>query len=382
MKLARKNESGQIFVMVLILLAIGPLLILPMLRLSYSAQRFHQVVEIITLNDSAADSGVEFARYQIYTYPAEIRETPAVWNLVINGIDVHVTAEYDYDLAAYIITSTASRAQRSSTVEVVIVIDVGLFGKVVAVDGNLDIKDCQLVSDVGGKADVFVNGNVSISGSSAYPTLVDGDVTARGTVTLGNFATVTGNITQFAEVITFPPVDPQVHEDKAKAGGTYNGNYTLGTGTWNLGPLYINGNLSIPGHASQATTVTLQGTVYVTGSVTISRTTLKGFGDIIAAGTISMTRTTFDLTIVDFLPLTMSVNGNISVTGQSGALARTQTTMYAPEGLIDLSWAEVFGSVASPAVLMDHSTISYPAELRGRADLPGAGLDTVTYIFK
>ena len=53
-----------------------------------------------------------------------------------------------------------------------------------------------------------------------------------------------------------------------------------------------------------------------------------------------------------------------------------------PDGVITLTNVELTGSVASTTVNLDNSIINYPAELRGRADLPGAGLDTVTYNFQ
>lgn len=386
MKLAKKNESGQIFVLVLILLAIGTLLVVPMLHLGYSTQKSHQIVEINTLNAYAADSGVEYAKHQIYNFPSDVQAYGLDEYLVINGIDVHVTAEYDYGSAAYIIVSTASRAARSSTVECTIVIDVGLFGKVAACDGDLDIQYCVFDStEEEGGADMYVNGNVSIIGSAADPSLIDGDVTASGNVTIGEHSTVTGTIREQANVMEFPPIDTEVHKDKAEAGGTYNGNYSLGKGTHSLGPLYINGNLSIVGHPTGNAKVTLQGTVYVTGTVTIDRAEFYGFGDILAEGDISVIRTIFDLDVeeVGYLPLLISVNGDIYLSGEGGSTL-IQAIIYAPAADSQLSVIrlDVFGSVAARYILLDHSSIVYPAELRGRADLPGAGLDTVTYQFK
>jgi hypothetical protein len=392
MKLARKNESGQIFVIVLILLAIGPLLILPMLNLAYSAQRFHQIVEINTLNAYAADSGIEYAKHQIYNFPSDVQASGLDENLVINGIDVHVTAEFEYEQAAYRITSTASRAQRSSTIECLIVIDVGLFGKVVACDGDLNISQCEFINeDFPGESDVFVNGDVTISGSAAYPSYIDGDVASSGTVTVGEHSTVTGAIKEFQNLLEFPPVDPEPHEIKSKATGDIRGNTSLTAGgTYYLGPTYIDGNLTV-GQSNKTTTIILQGTVYVTGSVTFvgtnqqNSTTLEGFGDILAEGNISFgTNNIFNLNIVDYLPLIMSVNGDISITADVNRRPYVQAIIYAPapDSQLTLSWVDAFGSVAARTINLSHASLEYPAELRGRADLPGSGLDTVIYLFK
>jgi len=49
---------------------------------------------------------------------------------------------------------------------------------------------------------------------------------------------------------------------------------------------------------------------------------------------------------------------------------------------VDLHFADVYGSVAGQQIIVNWSDIHYPAELRGRADLPGAGLKTISYSYK
>ncbi|MBN1643523.1 MAG: polymer-forming cytoskeletal protein [Dehalococcoidales bacterium] len=392
MNRANKTESGQVLILVLILLAVGALLIYPMLNLSYSAQKSHQIVEINTLNAYAADSGIEYARYKIYNFPSEIQSAGLDEYLVISGIDVHVIAEFEYAEAAYRITSTASRASRSTTIECMVVIDVGLFGKVVACDGDLNINQCVFINpEYPGESDVFVNGNITISGSSIYPTYIDGDVSASGTVTVGEHSTVTGEINEHEELLAFPPIDPTVHEDKAKATGDIRGStYLTSGGNYTLGPTFIDGNLTV-GQSNKTTTLTLEGTVYVTGNITFvgcnssNSTTLQGFGDIIAEGNISFgTNNIFELTITDYLPLMMSIYGNISITADVNRRPYVQAIIYAPApaSVISLDWVDAFGSVAARTINLNHSSLEYPAELRGRADLPGSGLDTIIYLFK
>ncbi|MDZ4245991.1 MAG: hypothetical protein U1D67_02610, partial [Dehalococcoidia bacterium] len=60
----------------------------------------------------------------------------------------------------------------------------------------------------------------------------------------------------------------------------------------------------------------------------------------------------------------------------------TMAIIYAANGYISLNNVDIKGSVAATLISLNNDTIAYPAELRGRADLPGAGLDTVTYTFK
>ncbi len=373
MKLTKKGEAGQVLILALILLAIGPLLVVPMLRLSYTGQRYNQIVEISTLNAYAADSGIEYCRYAIYNYPAEIQQSPLDENLVINGIDVHVTAEWEYAVAAYRINSTAGKAQRSVSIECLIVVDVGLFGNVIASDGDLEITNSDFVNpDFPGESDIYTNGDIDITNS-----YIDGDVKASGTITWAPPSVITGDIIEGTVVLEFPTIDPQIHEDKAKLGGTHVGNYNTSDET--LGPLYINGNLNFGGGDD----VVLAGTVYVTGDVNMGNANVTGFGDIVAEGDLTFTNYTYTVENPDYLPLLMTVGVDKSITlGNDRSGIGTMAILYAPNGEIDLNNVDVSGSVAALLIKLNNATIEYPAELRGRADLPGAGLDTVTYTFK
>ena len=380
MKLAKNRETGQILIWALILLAMGPLLVVPMLKLSYSSQRYNQMTEIYTLNTYAADSGIEYAKHQIYNYPAEIITSSLAENLVIGGVNVYVTVDYNLSTAAYDITSTAEKAGRSLTIDCTIVIDVGLFGNVVACDGDLVIDNCNFVSDSPGEADIYTHGDIEIKGDS----YVDGDAKASGTVAVVN-STVTGDIIatnyppyEGAEVLQFPAIDPELHEDKAKDGGTHNGNLTYDSGgPYDLGPLYVNGKLDI-----NNCDIVLHGTIYVTGDVSIDNVDITGFGDILAGGKLDMNNYSLNVDIPEILPLFMSVYDSIAIRNDRGD--GTFAILYAPDandGTIDLENLELTGSVAARLVTCKSSIIHYPALLRGRADLPGAGLGTVTYTF-
>ncbi|MFC2044068.1 hypothetical protein ACFLT8_02565 [Chloroflexota bacterium] len=372
MKLAKNGESGQILILVLILLVLGTLLVVPMLQLSYSGQKYNQVLEINTMNAYAADSGIEYCRYAIYNYPAEIQQSPLNEDLVLNGIDVHVSAEWDYAAGAYSISSTAEKAQRSVTIECMIVVDVGLFGNVIACDGNLEITNCDFVNPLyPGESDVYTNGNIEITNS-----YIDGDVKASGTISWAPPSVITGEIVEGTVVLTFPTIDPQLHEDKAKLGGTYTGTYNTGDET--LGPLYIDGDLKFGGGDD----VILAGTVYVTGDVDMGNADVTGFGDIVAEGDLYFNNYSYTVENPVTLPLLMTIGVDKSIDLGNDRGLGTMAILYAPNGAIHLGAVEIKGSVAAPLVTLNNATIEYPAELRGRADLPGAGLDTVTYTFK
>ena len=367
MKLAKNREAGQILVWALIRLALGPLLIVPMLQLSSSSQKYNQITEIYTLNTYVADSGIEYGRYQVYNNAAEIQATPLQKHLVIDGVDVYLTAEYVPAMATYDITSAATKASKSLTIDCMIVIDVGLFGNVVACDGDLTVDHCDFISDVLGEADIYTHGDIRLIHS-----YIDGDVKATGIVD-NDHSTITGETIVGAEVLEFSPMDAEINEEKAKLGGTSGTISWNNKGTKELGPLYIDGNLTVI-----KTNVILGGTVYVTGNVHIDHASLTGFGDMLAEGDLHIDHYSLTVGDIDILPLFMSVYEDISIDRDSD----TYAILYAPQGRISLDHVDVFGSVAAPDIYLNQARINYPAEMRGRADLPGAGLDTVTYLFE
>ena len=77
--------------------------------------------------------------------------------------------------------------------------------------------------------------------------------------------------------------------------------------------------------------------------------------------------------------MTVGVGNSIEMTNPS---VPTNGILYAPDGNIALTNTDLYGSVAADLVTLQASQIQYPADLRGRADLPGAGLDTLTYTYK
>jgi len=364
------KESGQALIMVLVILALGTLLVFPTLVQAYTSQRYHQLVERNTSNAYTADSGIEYGYWQVYNNVEDVQKNGWQQSFAINDATVNVTAEYVWDIAAYKITSTATSASnRSMTIVSYVVIDIGLFGNAFACDGNLNINQSDLTGDAA--CDVYANGNISLNQAN-----VDGDVTAARTVSL-NQSTVTGEITEDAPVLDFPPIDPQPHIDAALEGGP-----PVSSITWNnqpdktLGPKYINGNLNVT-----KTNVTLTGTVYVTGYVNINESNFSGFGDIVAQGYIKLTKTPFTVTDPDTLPLVMSINSYIDIS-QSAAEYDVYAVLYAPTSSISLTHVHVYGAVAADTITVNQAQVFYPASVEGRPDLPGAGMETITYGYK
>ncbi len=117
--------------------------------------------------------------------------------------------------------------------------------------------------------------------------------------------------------------------------------------------------------------------------VNIDHTNITGFGDIITEGSFAMNQYSLNTDNPEYLPLFMAVNYGMSINHDDyGSNPGTQAILYAPNGTIDMNHVELTGSVAAQLVVVTQSRMNYPAELRGPADLPGAGLDIVTYTFK
>ena len=369
MKLVKKGQSGQAIIMALILLALGSLVITPLLMQGITNLKYHDTIQLETLLAYSADSGVEYALYEVYNNPEEYQSAPLHYTDVINNITVNVTAEYVPSMAAYKITSTATGANdKSTTIVTYVVIEIGLFGNAFACDGDLTIKNCDWVSDEPGECDVYASGNVLLKNST-----VDGDVTAGGWIELQNSSCLEQY--PYSEILDFPAIDAQTHKEAAKEGGTYTGTYTSGGP---LGPLYIDGDLTITG-----TDVILEGTVYVTGDVDITNANISGSGDIVAEGNISMNNYTFKVDDPVILPLLMTcgIDKVIDCTNDGGDSdnLNTQAVLYAPDGVIDLDNVFILGSAAANQILVTNAYFNYPAGLKGRPDLPGAGLATITY---
>lgn len=106
-----------------------------------------------------------------------------------------------------------------------------------------------------------INGNIysnaNIVGGNG--STVTGDAYAVGTISK---VTVNGQKVNGADPAPLPPYDPAFWKERAKTGGTINGNYLPPTGS-TLGPLYITGDLNIDNNV----VINFAGPVYVEGKV-------------------------------------------------------------------------------------------------------------------
>jgi len=286
-------------------------------------------------------------------------------------------------------------------------------------NGNLYVKgDATLQNAINVNGDVYVLGNLIASNSQR----IYGNVYATGNVTLQNGATVTKSVyaqgsiwltnasqiqgnahyqgtismsgassvlgSLYHETVTLPPFPtftPPTADQITATANAYKGNASLGGTTGSvtinsnqsLGPKYITGNLNI----SNNKTLTLTGTIYVEGTITLGQNAqiVLGAGDpasnpwaIVAYGGITINNNaSVNSTHATPLPVIMSVNGSITVTGSSdiGGI------LYAPNGTVTLSNSvTVYGAAVGQVVNTSSSTtITHAPGLESRTDLPSCG---------
>jgi hypothetical protein len=270
MKLLRmiKKEAGQALPITLILLALGGLLIVPMLSFMTTNLKTNIQVENKTEGIYAADAGIQDALWKlgngIEPFPEGVESYELQENgspVLINDMTVMVErVPYGDDESLYTIKSTARL--------------------------NGDIKAVIIAQAISG-ADyswLFKHALNSLNDVNIQPgNVIYGGVMAGGEVTGDQSAVVTGNITQHADV-KMPSVATltnlyrsQVDSEEEAPDGWYSedpdtawtGNYNVSGGTpenpWEIPPLYCRGDMEITGSGYAE----LTGTLFIDGAFTM-----------------------------------------------------------------------------------------------------------------
>ena len=362
MKLLRGRQSGQTLIMALILLALGSLLVVPLLNQSFTNLGYHQSIECRTLNSYAADSGVEYALCKVYGNPGIYTETPLQESFTLNNRTVNVTANYT-DSGRFIVTSTASGGGCGSTTIITQVnLSAGSFAYAVAAKNYMSLDNAQVDSAPDeGDGDIHSNGNIDLLGSKV---VVNGDASAVGAIT--GKESVTGLVVEGASPIKFPGDYAGLYETMAKEGDTHTEDMVINEDRY-LGPVYIDGNLTVEAN----TTVILEGTVYVTGAITVNNGRFEGEENVVAEGGITINGGGVGAPNV---PLFLAVNSNITVAG-----GVADAVLYAPDGTVTLTNFLLFGAAGGDTVIISKGSVTYASALQGREDLPGGLLSTITY---
>ncbi len=398
-----RDEHGHIFIIALIILAIGSLTLAPLLNYMGTGLKAGQTYENKTMEFYAADSGIEDAIWHILNNGEFLAGVPGTTSNLISyywdesstetGLPPYPDTGYEslkYQLShpindcdveviltripggVFVVTSTAIKDDSSTAIRTFIepsyVVTTipgsgpsGVFeNAATALDGNVNIGGNVYISSTPdpGNANIHANGDVNFSGAAAT---VDGNVTATGEISPEDYPGISGDSQPGADAVSPPDVDiDQLIAEAEAEGDIYNNNVSFSGGppgqTDTLGPTRINGNLTIGANR----TVVLQGTVYVDGTISVGANSLvKGGYTIVATGDVDFTGTS-ELGLED-IPFVISTGGDITATGTSWVSA----VMYAMDGDVTLKGNfTVKGSVIGNNVYSQgNPNIMYPVGL-------------------
>jgi hypothetical protein len=351
LKEINKEESGQTFILVLIMLLLGGLIIASLLGYMSTGLTAGQICKVRMDELYAADSGVEDALWQIVQNVPDLPKEgdPAYSYSIIpvndKNVDVdveHVETRYaEVTYVVHKITSTGSANGRSTSIESYVEVARSPFGAAIIVkDGGAKLEGATVMGSI------WANGEIELQSS-----------------------TVTGEIREhYNPEGGFPELDTTWYVEQAKGPGdmyVHDGDIILGAGNYVLGPAYIDGYLKI----EEAATVELNGIIYVTGKTLLSGraihieagATITGSGTedplalIAEKGNIKIELCTFD---VDPLPLIWAVSGDIENIEENQYIT---AILYAPQGNIKFEDdVEIYGAVfASTLDTAENTLVTY-----------------------
>ncbi|HEX5430103.1 MAG TPA: choice-of-anchor R domain-containing protein [Patescibacteria group bacterium] len=240
-----------------------------------------------------------------------------------------------------------------------------------------------------------VNGLIAGSSGSQYNQLHVGTVSGTAEAHTVNYTNATGEI--FCQTgtgnnkscsalasdpvyVDFPVSDANIAqwESEAEAGGTYNGNYTVGFAGASLGPQKIVGDLTV----SNGGTLTVTGTLYVTGNITLNGggeiKLTPGYGSndgvIVADGTVTVSgggHATGSGTSGSYI---MMISNDSSTSAMSVAGGAGAVIMFAPKGTLAVSGgASLKEATAYRLTVGGGSSVTYESGLANSEFSSGPG---------
>jgi cytoskeletal protein CcmA (bactofilin family) len=330
----KKKQEGAVLITALIVLVVASLLVIPVISLLTAGLNAGRVVEEETDMLYAADAGVETAILTISNLPdsvpygrlngiTEEGESTDDYQFIIssvNGISVDILIKYyAYDEGVFKIYAVAD----STTVQATVLRSEG---------NNLMAFQGALVSsgDITLKKDATITGDIICAGAF--------DPQGSFIFDYDNY-----DIYEYQDVSGYFPSDPQLadfalkYENEAMAtGNIYTGDYYINSNV-NLGPIFIDGNLI----ANSDVTINLTGTVYVTGSIDIQKSSnITGSYSIIAVGDIYVGKMPNYTANAD--SIIFSLTGDINFKKE----ANLHALVYAPNGNVSFDKeSTVYGSI-------------------------------------
>jgi len=372
-----KDEKGIALVMTLILLAVLSVLAVAMVFLGRYETGF---LVKQRLSDSAlyiADGGIEYGinELQKSTGYQGTSEPCPLGNVGQFTVSVSTDGQpaNHYEITSTGFVPDADNPRETRTVRSVVNLTEEtseVFEHAIASAGDITLSGSTVVNSTPtvSVGHIYSGGNILLQDNAT----VNGDASAVGTITTQGNSTITGAQNAGTEPLDFPPVDTDGYISEAQAGGTHNGNYVVDSDV-NLGPLFIDGNLVIQGNHQ----VTLTGTVFVTGSVTLQGTpdafSFTGSETLVANGDVTMQGDASQ-----GIPLVISVHGNVTLQGN---ITVQGSVIYAPEGNVTIQGnPDVTGVIVGQTVTVQGSaTITRQVDLTGYP-LPGGGTSTVSVV--
>ncbi|PPD58614.1 DUF7305 domain-containing protein [Dehalogenimonas etheniformans] len=383
-----KRQAGMAMILALVMLALGGLILGPLLGLVVTSLNVGKHTEIAVEDYFAADSGVEKALWYINQDPLTFTADYGLdlYDYIPQHLDSPATNMTVTDMNGNSVAVTISKTQESMyRVEALASSGARVVSYIAG--GGLYLWDGALVSssDITLKKDTYING----------PVYCMGNFDSQGALTH------VGPTYEYQTGLIFPSALQNVifaahYEALARAGTVYPGSLKI-TASGYYGSMFINGDFStsmnltsvyfgLPGPDGLPRTADdLPATIYVTGSIDIGKDTVfEGNANFVAVGNIGFEK------VVNFgksESIIFSINGSIDFRKEAGEVGvPMEAFIYAPNGNISFKKdATVQGSVVSGQgidVPMDlaadkNFSITYDPAYRDIMDLPELTLSSV-----
>ena len=251
-----KDEKGAALVMALVLLLIGGLITAPLLSYMGTGLLAGEVYETRTAELYAADAGVE----------------DAIWK--IQNEDGYLPCNPTSPARNYIITDVNGK-----NVDVTIT-SVALFQGIGNLTGTYRVESITTGSGSGTQIEAYIEG---VNKYGDYGDIVDNVLTSLGEITLKPGSNVTPSVGEHSPLEYYDGDWPVIWELEDFYGEQVEDEDPYPFGTIDLagvdmeiGPFYRDGELDIVNTSNTPATLTLTGTIYITGNTLIGKTG-KGF---------------------------------------------------------------------------------------------------------
>lgn len=407
-----KGEKGASLAIALIFLAIGAIMLPPLLMLIGSGLQQGTAIEERTAGIYDSDAGVEWAINLIKTggvgLPNEQDSSRTYILSDLNGSTVEVTLTY-HGKGYYTVDSKASLNGKSITTQATLKYQLSggsvFDNAITALDGNIILNNNAAVLN----GNIIANGNITLENNAS----VDGDALVSTTHYISDIRNGIEGTKTINGTLTFTSIDTEIYKTEAQIAknGTTSSTINLSnnaTSTRN-GPLHvlgniilsnnskltINGALYIEGYVSLGnnselivngpmyvnkylyadnnSTMQFGGTTYINGTLTLGNNNSSNNQHVIVAKndiTIN-NNSTFNLQTA---PLIISEQGDIDIRNN----AKIGGYLYAPNGNITLeNNTSLTGAAAALNITMaNNATIDY--NVNGLNDLPGGGGTSAT----